>query len=262
MSHLSFHLKCQGHLHLIQIPSSFKARAKMQKRQKYVLICVDLCYGMLWTLISADSKCTDLEIRFCSALQYTLWSSNEKLRIHTENLEELCTAEASSSTHSGCEMKSINGIQRTLHATESLQMKPPISHLSFFCQLNFLGRYILPAQRPYQALGGCAKSCKLCKQFCRDILYTVSSSYYRYTYNCSCTSHLDCCRQGVPISFEMQHQQAINKRYSGLAMACRNYWIRCFTRSIRIGFSSLSQKHKCRAFLLKGAMDMWILWMT
>jgi hypothetical protein len=51
MSHLSFHLKCQGHLHWIQITSSFKARAKMQKRQKYVLICVMECYG-LWSVLT------------------------------------------------------------------------------------------------------------------------------------------------------------------------------------------------------------------
>ena len=50
MSHLSFHLKCQGHLQ-IQIPCSFKARAKMQKRQKYVLICVMECYG-LWSVLT------------------------------------------------------------------------------------------------------------------------------------------------------------------------------------------------------------------
>ena len=103
MSHLSFHLKCQGHLQ-IQIPCSFKARAKTAKM---------LCWFVLWTLISAaDSKCTtDLEIqRFCSALQYKLWSSSkEKLRIHTENLEELCTAEVSSPARSGCEGKSNNG---------------------------------------------------------------------------------------------------------------------------------------------------------
>ena len=104
-----------------------------------------MCWFVLWNVMDSDQCWLKVyrswdPILFSSAIHtLKLWSSNEKLRIHTENLEELCTAEASSPTHSGCEMKSINGIQRILHATESLSNEVTDFPPQFLLSAQFLG---------------------------------------------------------------------------------------------------------------------------